>query len=82
MLARRKEAIENILEDLNDGPESGREFSDFDAAGSDKTDKNALRVDYKQAYSCGRNAEIYSILTQKDIEAITEDTKGGSVWSF
>ena len=81
MLARRKETIANILEDLNDVPEATGEFYDY-AAGSDKEDKNALRVDYKQAYSCGRNAEIYSILTQKDIEAITEETKGGSVWSF
>lgn len=64
ILQRRRETVGNILEDLAEIP---------GAVPAEKQEK--LRVDYRKAFSCGENAEFYSILTGNDIETITK-TKG------
>lgn len=63
-LQRRRETVGNLLEDLAEAP---------NAVPAETVEK--LRVDYRKAFSCGENAEFYSILTGEDIETITK-TKG------
>jgi len=61
LLQRRRETVGNILEDLAEIP------------GAVRAEKMPRRhLDYEKAFSCGENAEFYSILTGEDIAVITK----------
>ncbi len=68
-LLRRKETVDNILDDLGENLSLLRQK--YGKENADSFDDGELCIDYSVAFSCGKtNQEFYSILTEKDINDV------------